>query len=93
MPVVLGWEQTTFTAEEGNDVILRAVAVTTKDKMPESGFSFDVTASTANGSARQPADYTRLSETVTFDRSDFSPTTVNGQPRYMGGEGRSPCPS
>ena len=50
--------------------------------MPESGFSFDVTASTANGSARQPADYTRLSETVTFDRSDFSPTTVNGQPRY-----------
>ena len=82
VPVVLGWEQTAFTAEEGTTVTLRAVAVTTKDKMPESGFSFDFTASTANGSARQPADYSQLSDTVTFTRSNFSRTTVNGQSRY-----------
>ena len=61
---------------------LRAVAVTTKDKMPESGFTFDARATTRNGTAREPADYTRLDETVTFDRSDFSVTSVNGQLRY-----------
>ena len=82
VPVVLGWEQIAFTAEEGTTVTLTAVAVTTKDKIPESGSTFDFTASTANGSARQPGDYAPLSETVTFSPSDFSSEFVNGQPRY-----------
>ena len=88
VPVVLSWEQTAATAEEATSpgsarpVSLNAVAVTTKDKMPESGFSFDVTAATADGSATQPADYQRLSDTETFNRSDFSLATVSGQRRY-----------
>ena len=88
VPVVLSWEQAAATAEEAtspgstNPVSLRAVAITTKDKRPESGFSFDVTVATADGSATQPADYLRLSDTATFSRSDFSLTTVSGQRRY-----------
>ena len=88
VPVVLSWEQTAVTAEEATSpgrarpVSLNAVAVTTKDKMPEGGFSFDVTAATADGSATQPADYQRLSDTATFNRSDFSLATVSGQRRY-----------
>ena len=88
VPVVLSWEQTAATVEEAaspgttRPVSLSAVAVTTKDKMPESGFSFDVTVATANGSATQPADYQQLSDTATFNRSDFSLATVSGQRRY-----------
>ena len=88
VPVVLSWEQAAATAEEATSpgttrpVSLSAVAVTTKDKMPESGFSFDVTVATANGSATQPADYQQLSDTATFNRSDFSVATVSGQRRY-----------
>ena len=88
VPVVLSWEQAAATVEEAasagstRPVSLNAVAVTTKDKMPESGFSFDVTVATANGSATQPADYQQLSDTATFDRSDFSLATISGQRRY-----------
>ena len=88
VPVVLSWEQTAATAEEATSpgstrpVSLRAAAVITKDKMPESGFSFDVTVATADGSAIQPSDYQRLSDTATFSRSDFSLATVSGQRRY-----------
>ncbi len=88
VPVVLSWEQAAVTAEEATSpgstrpVSLRAVAVTTKDKMPESGFTFDVTVATADDSATQPADYLRLSDTATFNRSDFSLATVSGQRRY-----------
>ena len=88
VPVVLSWEQAAATAEEATSpgstrpVSLNAVAITTKDKMPESGFSFDVTVATADGSATQPADYQRLSDTATFNRGDFSLETVSGQRRY-----------
>ena len=88
VPVVLSWEQAAAMAEEATSpgstrtVSLNAVAITTKDKMPESGFSFDVTVATADGSATQPADYQRLSDTATFNRSDFSLETVSGQRRY-----------
>ena len=89
VPVTLGWEQTAFTAEEPTSpgaltpVTLHAVAVTATDKRPESDFSFDFTVNTANGTARQPGDYERLSTTGTFDRSDFFRTTVNGQFRWV----------
>ena len=89
VPVTLGWEETAFTAEEPTSpgtltpVTLRAVAVTATDKRPESDFSFDFTVNTANGTARQPDDYERLSETATFDRNDFFRTTVDGQFRWI----------
>ena len=83
VPVTLGWEQTTFSVDENvGAVTLRAVAVTTKDKLPEPGSSFDVSVSTSDGGATQPEDYSQLSDTVTFSRTDFSPATVNGQQRY-----------
>ena len=89
VPVTLGWEETEFTAEEPTSpgattaVSLRAMAVTETDKRPENGFTFDFTVATANGAARQPDDYEMLSETVTFDRNNFSRSQVDGQPRYV----------
>ena len=81
--VTLGWDQTDVTVNEGRgSVTLRAVATTETDKAPEGGFTFDVSVDTTNGSASQPADYTRLSTTATFDRADFRQGTVNGQRRY-----------
>ena len=87
--VTLGWAETQFTVEEPTNVgdttpvTLTARAVTVKDKRPESGFTFDFTATTADGTARQPGDYQRLSETRTMDRLDFSRRTVNGQSRWV----------
>ena len=88
VPVSLGWEQVEFTAEEPTSpggttsVSLTAVAATSVDKRPESGFTFDYTVNTRNGTARQPADYQQLSTTGTFDRNDFSRTLVDGHYRY-----------
>ena len=88
VPVVLSWEQDEVTVGEPlnsggtTEETLTVFATTTKDKMPESGFTFDITVNTADGSARQPGDYEQLSETLTFERTDFSSSTVNGQNRY-----------
>ena len=59
------------------------MAVTATDKRPESGFTFDFTVNTANGTARQSDDYEQLSATETFDRNDFFQGTVNGQSRWV----------
>ena len=89
VPVTLGWEKTELTAEEPTSVgattsvVLRAMAVTSTDKQPESGFTFDFTVSTVNGTARQPDDYEELSRTATFDRIGFEPATVDGQSRWV----------
>ena len=89
VPVVLGWEETQFTAEEPTSpgattrVTLRAMAVTETDRRPENGFTFDFTVATANGTARQPDDYEQLATMATFDRSDFLRSTVDGQFRWV----------
>ena len=89
VPVTLGWDETAFTAEEPTSpgtttpVTLRAVAVTATDKRPESDFSFDFTVRTVNGTAQQPDDYEELTATETFDRNDFTRTTVDGQFRWV----------
>ena len=92
VPVTLGWTETLFTVEEPTsvgdttEVTLTARAVTATDKRPESGFTFDYTVNTANGTARQPGDYQQLSVTETFDRSHFSRETVDGQSRWVAKE-------
>ena len=89
VPVTLGWEETALTAEEPTSpgtttpVTLRARAVTATDKEPESGFTFEFTVNTVNGTARQPDDYEQLTSTETFGRSDFSRTLVDGQFRWV----------
>ena len=89
VPVTLGWEETEFTAEEPTSpgattaVVLRALAITVADKRPESGFTFDFTVNTVNGTARQPRDYEQLSVTATIDRNDFTRTPVDGQFRWV----------
>ena len=83
VPVTINWEQSDITVgENAGSVTLRAFAVTTEDKRPEDGFSFDASIYTSNGSAAQPGDYTRVDDSVTFSRSDFSRVTVNGERRY-----------
>ena len=83
VPVTLSWEQPDVTVrEDAGSATMRAYAVTTVDKRPEDGFSFDASIETSNGSAAQPGDYTQVDDTVTFSRSDFSRATVNGERRY-----------
>ena len=83
VPVTLSWEQTDVTVgENAGSATLRAYAITTVDKQPEDGFSFDASISTSDGSAAQPGDYTQVDDTVTFSRNDFSRATVNGERRY-----------
>ena len=83
VPVTLGWENMELTvAEDAGTAILTAVATTDRDKMPESGFSFQVEVETGDGSAGQPDDYSALSSTATIDRSDFSRIAVGSQHRY-----------
>ena len=83
VPVTISWEQPDITVDEDvGTVTLRAHAVTTVDKRPEDGFSFDASISSSNGSATQPDDYTRVDATLTFARNDFSRVTVNGARRY-----------
>ena len=87
VPVTIRWEETALTVDEGAGVArLNALATTTKNKQPELGFTFDVTATTADGSARQPGDYQALDETsgtATFNRGDFNPITVGSQSYYQ----------
>ena len=89
VPVTLGWAETLFTVEEPTSVddttqvTLTARAVTATNKRPESGFTFDYTVNTANGTARQPEDYQQLSEAEMFDRFGFSRETADGQSRWV----------
>ena len=67
VPVTISWDQSDITVDEDDgSATLRAFAVTTVDKRPEDGFSFDASVYTSNGSAAQPDDYTQLDDTVTF---------------------------
>ena len=83
VPVTLSWEQPDLTVSENTgNATLRTYAITRVDKRPEDGFSFDASIYTSNGSAAQPGDYTRVDDTVTFSRNDFSRVTINGERRY-----------
>ena len=83
VPVTLSWDRTSVTAaERAGTVTLRAVATTTEDKQPESGFSFGATLTTTDGTAANPADYSPRTTTAPFSQSDFTRTTVGGVQRY-----------
>ena len=83
VPVTLSWEQPDLTVSENTgNATLRAYAITTVDKRPEDGFSFDASVYTSDGSAVQPGDYTQVDDTVTFSRNDFSRVTISGERRY-----------
>ena len=83
VPLVLGWERPEWSVEESDGTVtLKAVATTTINRMPEEGFSFEATVNTSNGRASRDSDYTYLSVTETFLRSDFSSVTFDGQRRY-----------
>ena len=83
VPVTLSWDDSDLTVDEGaGSVTLRAYAITTVDKRPEDGFTFDADVFTSNGTASQPGDYGQVDETVTFDRNDFSRVTISGDRIY-----------
>ena len=83
VPVTISWERADVTVDEDDgSVTLRAWAVTTVDKRPEDGFTFDASVYTSNGSATQPDDYTQVDETLTFARNDFSRVIISGDRRY-----------
>ena len=52
VPVTISWDQSDISVDEDDgSVTLRAFAVTTVDKRPEDGFTFDASLYTTNGSA------------------------------------------
>ena len=90
--VTLGWQQTTVTANEPTTsgdtttVTLQARAVTATNKQPETGFVLDYSVTSADGTARDPADYEGVSGSSSmesFAPSDFSRRTVGGQRRFV----------
>ena len=88
VPLALGWERPQWSAEEDDgSVTLKAVAITSINRMPEEGFSFDAAVSTSSvntsgGGATPGTDFTGLSVTETFLRSDFRRATFDGRSRY-----------
>ena len=61
---------------------LTAVATTMGQYAPDPGFDLGFTVVTADGTATQPADYTGLSASGSFDETDFASVTVAGSPHY-----------
>ena len=83
VPVALSWSTPSPTvAEADGTLVLMAQVTTLVDKAPESGFSVALTAASADGTAMQPADYTSVSESFSFNAGHFTPVTVGGQQRY-----------
>ena len=86
--VTLEWNETAVTVAEpyasggATTVTLTAVATTMGQYAPDPGFDLHFTVVSADGTATQPADYTGLSSSGSFDETDFSSVTVDGNPRY-----------
>ena len=71
VPVTLSWDSDAVTVADGaGTVTLRGVATTTKDKQPESGFSFLAEVTFADGTA-DSGDYSAQTQRQTFRQSDF----------------------
>ena len=51
--------------------------------MPESGYTVDLSAATADDTATQGVDYRRLTRNFSFRQNDFSRTDVGGQFRFQ----------
>ena len=72
VPVTLSWAVDPVTVAEGaGRVVLKGVATTTKDKQPETGFSFVAEVTFADGTAGS-GDYTGQTQSQTFRQSDFT---------------------
>ena len=68
-PVTLSWEQASVSVDEDAlTVTLQARATTTSDKMPESGFTVALSATTAGNTATQGSDYRRRAASLQPER-------------------------
>ena len=77
VPVTLGWAVDPVTVAEGaGPGCVEGVATTTKDKQPESGFSFVAEVTFADGTAGS-GDYTGRTQRQTFSQSDFTDSGQN----------------
>ena len=84
VPVTISWEQTFVSVDEdAMTVTLKARATTTSDKMPESGITVALSATTAGDTATEGSDYRRLSNSFSFRQGDFTRTDVGGQFRFQ----------
>ena len=87
-PVVLSWSDASATlAEEDGTLSLTAQVTTLGELRPDAGFTVDLTAATADGTATQPEDYTAVSEDFSMRASDFTAVEVDGQSRYRATKG------
>ena len=88
VPITISWDESTFDLDEHvGTVTLQARATTTDDKMPESGFSVLLSATTAGDTATQGSDYRSVTNNFSFNQSAFSRTDVNGQFRFQDNAG------
>ena len=84
VPVTISWDQSSYSVDEhGSTITLQARATTAVDKMPESGYTVDLSAVTADDTATQGVDYRRLTSNFSFRQNDFSRTDVGGQFRFQ----------
>ena len=84
VPVTISWDQSFVSVDEdATTVTLQARATTTSDKMPESGFTVPLSATTADDTATQGSDYRRLTSSFRFGQGDFTRTDVGGQFRFQ----------
>ena len=83
VPVTISWGQPFVSVNEhATTVTLQARAITTSDRMPETGFNVALSATTADGTATQGSDYRRLNSSFSLRQGDFTRTDVGGQFRY-----------
>ena len=84
MPITISWDETSVSVDEhAGTVTLQARATTTVDKMPESGFTVDLSATTADGTATQGSDYRSVTSNFSFSQGDFTRADVGGQFRFQ----------
>ena len=94
VPVTISWDQSFVSVDEhAITVTLQAWATTTSDKMPESGFTAALSATTSGDTATQGSDYRELTSSFSFGQGDFTRTDVGGQFPLPGKPGTSASPS
>ena len=83
VPVALSWDDAAVTVnEDASALSMTAQVTTTKNKVPETGFTIGLSVASADMGATDGEDYTAVNSNITFTPGDFTAVNVAGQQRY-----------
>ena len=83
VPVALSWDDAAVTVnEDAGALSMTAQVTTTKNKVPETGFTIALSVASADMGATDGEDYTAVNGNITFTPGDFTAVNVAGQQRY-----------